>query len=64
MSTPIFVNVGGRTLNATQIKWVGVKDEKVYVEFITGGWTVLEPDITLGQFRTALDDAVTAAAPL
>lgn len=66
---PVFVDIGARTINASQIKWVGVPQEpnpaagRVYIEFITGGFITLEEGITLGQFRTALDDAIRAADP-
>lgn len=66
---PVFVDIGGRTINASQIKWVGVPKEpnpsegRVYIEFITGGFITLDEGITLGQFRTALDDAIKAADP-
>ena len=70
MSAPIFVDIGANTLNATQIKRVGVQGgglsgnpEEVFVEFIRGGTVNLPPDITLGQVRTALTDALQAAAP-
>lgn len=67
---PVFVDIGSRTINASQIKWVGVQQEslssdveRVHIEFVNGGYIQLERGITLGQFRTALDDALQAADP-
>lgn len=62
---PIFLTVSGRTLNTTQIKWAGVKqnDNRVCIEFVTGGYTFLAEDFTLDEFNLALDQAMKDAAP-
>lgn len=62
-TAPQFVHFGGRILNVDQIKWVGMqtqgKDEpQVYVEFVTGGWTLLEEGTTLEGLVEALNGAV------
>jgi hypothetical protein len=62
-TAPQFVHIGGRILNVDQIKWIGMQkqqdeDPRVYVEFTTGGWTVLEKGLTLTGVVEALNGAV------
>lgn len=51
---PQFVLVGGRVLHVNEIKWAGIKGQEVYVEFRSGGWTVLA-GVTLEQLNAALN---------
>lgn len=60
-TAPSFMCIGGRILNATQIKYVGTRPvamgsdrRQVYIEFITGGFTTLDPEITLEDFEALL----------
>lgn len=67
MSAPIFLHIDQQILNVNEIKWVGVKDmgitQKVCIEFIPGGQTTLDSNFRISDFRIALDEAISKAAP-
>ncbi len=57
---PKFVLIGGRLLNRDEIKWAGTPERpeaegRVQVEFIHGGWGLLEPGVTLRDLQAALN---------
>ena len=59
---PKFLLIGGRLLNRDEVKWAGIPDReetagRVQVEFVSGGWGLLDPGVTLADLLAALNGA-------
>lgn len=60
--TPKFVLIGERIINPAEVKWAGVPerpetDGRVQIEFISGGWALMDKGITLNSVLSLLNGA-------
>lgn len=60
-TAPQFIRIKNRIINVHEIKWAGIPQseieteaKRVQIEFVSGGWALLEEGVTIGDLQTAL----------